>query len=160
MNPEEYRLVVDGLVSRPLQYSLSELQSLPQSSIVRDFHCITGWSVTNVEWIGVPLSFILQQAKPLPTARYMTVYSFDGLYTDSYTLQQFQAADVLLALRMDGVDLPSAHGAPCRILFPALYGVARSGHLHLKCNTLTAEIRAVFLLKKLKKYSFYLINWI
>lgn len=122
IQPEEYRLRIDGLVASPLEYSLADLNSLPHLSMTRDFHCVTGWSVTNVEWAGIPLSYLLQQVKLLPNARYMTVYSLDGLYTDSYGSDQFTAVDVLLALRMDGQALPAVHGGPCRIVFPALYG--------------------------------------
>lgn len=122
MNSADYQLRVDGLVNEPTTYDLDRLKAFPQVSITRDFHCVTGWTVSNVVWGGIPLSYLLQQVKLLPTAKYMTVYSFDGLYTDSYTLKQLSKVDVLIALQMDGVDLPVVHGAPCRIIFPDLYG--------------------------------------
>src|SRR5579862_9486199 len=41
----EYRLEVSGLVERPATYTLEDLKAMPSVSLVRDFHCVTGWVV-------------------------------------------------------------------------------------------------------------------
>src|SRR6478735_11539281 len=40
-----YRLTVDGLVDRPTTLTLADLQGMPQTHLVRDFQCVTGWRV-------------------------------------------------------------------------------------------------------------------
>ena len=51
-----YRLTVGGLVDRPTTLTLADLQAMPQTSLVRDFQCVTGWRVPQVHWSGVQLS--------------------------------------------------------------------------------------------------------
>ena len=55
----EYRLEVTGLVDRPRTYTIDDLESMPRTAFVKDFHCVTGWSVPTVHWEGVRLSEIL-----------------------------------------------------------------------------------------------------
>src|SRR3954451_17850064 len=45
---QSYRLTVGGLVGRPPTYRLSDLRSLPRTSLTSDFHCVTGWVVPGV----------------------------------------------------------------------------------------------------------------
>jgi DMSO/TMAO reductase YedYZ molybdopterin-dependent catalytic subunit len=54
----DWRLSVDGLVSRPLSLSLSDLRSLPVRSQITEVVCEEGWSYI-AEWIGTPLHEIL-----------------------------------------------------------------------------------------------------
>jgi DMSO/TMAO reductase YedYZ molybdopterin-dependent catalytic subunit len=37
-----YRLTVSGLIARPGTYTLPDLQAMPQTELVSDFHCVTG----------------------------------------------------------------------------------------------------------------------
>ncbi|MCL6598511.1 MAG: molybdopterin-dependent oxidoreductase [Alicyclobacillus macrosporangiidus] len=122
IRPGQYTLEVRGLVKKPATFTMAQLAAFPQVSMTRAFYCVSGWTVTNVTWSGVPLAQILQEVQPLPEARYMTVYSLDGVYFDSYTFEQFSKVDVLLAFQMDGAPLQPSQGGPCRIVFPALYG--------------------------------------
>src|SRR5438132_230802 len=49
--PASYRLRVDGLVDRPMHLTYDDLRErLPQTSLQRDFQCVTGWRVDAVEW--------------------------------------------------------------------------------------------------------------
>ena len=56
---QSYRLDVTGLVDSPASWTLADLQAMPQTSIVRDFQCVTGWRVPEVHWSGVKLSAVL-----------------------------------------------------------------------------------------------------
>src|SRR2546423_5819223 len=50
----DYTLGVDGLVDRPASLSFDDVrQRLPQTSLTRDFQCVTGWRVHDVAWAGV-----------------------------------------------------------------------------------------------------------
>ena len=61
-----YRLVVNGLVDHPTTLTLADLQAMPQTSLVRDFQCVTGWRVPQVHWSGVRLSTLLDHAGVRP----------------------------------------------------------------------------------------------
>ena len=57
--PRDYRLTVGGLVDHPATLSLADLGALPQTSLTRDFQCVTGWRVPAVHWSGVRLADVL-----------------------------------------------------------------------------------------------------
>jgi DMSO/TMAO reductase YedYZ molybdopterin-dependent catalytic subunit len=117
-----YRLDVTGLVSRTATYRLADLQAMPQTELVRDFQCVTGWRVPEVRWSGVRLSDLLALAGPLPTGKAVRLRSFDGTYTESLTMQQAQLPDVLVALRMLDGPVSHNHGGPVRLYVAPMYG--------------------------------------
>jgi DMSO/TMAO reductase YedYZ molybdopterin-dependent catalytic subunit len=117
-----YRLDVSGLVDRPARYGLADLEALPRVDLVRDFHCITGWRVPAVHWSGVPLSAVLDRARPSDGATAVRFHSFDGTYTESMTLAEARRPDVLLALRMLGAPVTHDHGGPVRVYAASMYG--------------------------------------
>lgn len=119
---ESYRLTVSGLVSRPATYTLAELQAMPQTQLVSDFQCVTGWRVPDVHWSGVRLSDLLDAAGPVAAAGAVRFRSFDGTYTESMTLDQARRPDVLVALQMLGGPVTHDHGGPVRIYAASLYG--------------------------------------
>ncbi len=119
---ESYRLAVGGLVQTPATYTLADLQAMPQTAMVRDFQCVTGWRVPEVHWAGVRLSALLRAAGPAPGATAVRFHSFDGTYTESMTLEQANRPDVLVALRMLGGSVSHDHGGPVRIYAASLYG--------------------------------------
>jgi DMSO/TMAO reductase YedYZ molybdopterin-dependent catalytic subunit len=118
----DYRLAVSGLVARPRTYRLADLQRMPQTDLVRDFQCVTGWRVPQVPWRGVALSHLLDLAGPLPTATALRLTSFDGTYTESLTLDQARLPDVLVALDMLGGPVSHDHGGPVRLYVAPMYG--------------------------------------
>jgi DMSO/TMAO reductase YedYZ molybdopterin-dependent catalytic subunit len=117
-----YRLTVSGLVARPATYTLADLQSMPQTTLVRDFQCVTGWRVLEVNWAGVTLSALLDLAEPSAAATAVRFRSFDGTYTESMTLSQARRSDVIVALRMLGGPVTHDHGGPVRIYAASMYG--------------------------------------
>jgi len=118
----EYRLAVSGLVDRPVEHTLADLQAMPQTDLVRDFQCVTGWRVPEVPWVGVRLSHLLDLAGPTPEATAVRFTSFDGTYTESLTLEQARRPDVLVALRMLGGPVSHDHGGPARLYVAPMYG--------------------------------------
>jgi DMSO/TMAO reductase YedYZ molybdopterin-dependent catalytic subunit len=117
-----YRLTVSGLVARPATYTLADLQAMPQTTLVRDFQCVTGWRVLEVHWAGVPLSALLDLAEPSAAATAVRFRSFDGTYTESMTLSQARRSDVIVALRMLGGPVTHDHGGPVRMYAASMYG--------------------------------------
>ena len=117
-----WRLTVGGLVERPRTVGYRELLSLPRAEQVSTFHCVTGWSVTNVHWAGVRIADVLAQAPPLREAHALRFVSAEKPYDDFLTLSQASLDDVMLAYAMDGKPLSRAHGAPVRLVIPEMYG--------------------------------------
>jgi DMSO/TMAO reductase YedYZ molybdopterin-dependent catalytic subunit len=117
-----YRLAVDGLVAHPAAYTLADLEAMPQTRLVRDFQCITGWRVPQVHWSGVRLSTLLDRAAPAASATAVRFRSFDGTYTESLTLEQARLDDVIVALRMLGGPITHDHGGPVRMYVAPMYG--------------------------------------
>lgn len=119
----EYRLRVDGLVERPLTFTLGQLQSeLPQTAFTKDFQCVTGWRVEDVPWKGVKLSAVLDRAGVKAGATHLRFFSFDGTYTESLTLAQARQSDVLVAHHMLGKPVTREHGGPVRLYVAQMYG--------------------------------------
>ncbi|MCX8208741.1 MAG: molybdopterin-dependent oxidoreductase [Sulfolobales archaeon] len=118
---EKWRLVVSGMVSNPLELSLSDLEKMPRVEIVRDFHCVTGWSVPSVRWEGIKLKLIADMAKPSESVRWAVVSGLDG-YAAVVPFEDFVSEESLLVLKLNGKPLPVDQGFPARIFIPHLYG--------------------------------------
>jgi DMSO/TMAO reductase YedYZ molybdopterin-dependent catalytic subunit len=118
----QYRLRISGLVDRPTSLTLAELQAMPRTSLVKDFQCVTGWRVPDVHWEGVRLADVLEAAGLSPQARALEFDSYDGLDTESLTLEQAQRPDVIVAYRMLGAPITTEHGGPVRLYVAPMYG--------------------------------------
>ena len=116
-----YQLKIDGLVDRPNTYTLADLQALPQTRLVKDVQCVTGWRVPDTPFSGVRLSHLLDLAGVRDTAKAIHFTCFDGAYTESLTLDQARRPDVLVALRMQNKAITHDHGGPVRLYVAPLY---------------------------------------
>jgi DMSO/TMAO reductase YedYZ molybdopterin-dependent catalytic subunit len=110
---QDWRLTVDGLVARPIAFSLADLQSLPSRSQITHQACEEGWSFI-AEWTGVPLSYLLNLAGVQPQAKYVVFFPFDENW-DSLDMPDAWHPQTLLAYGMNGQELPTPHGAPVRL---------------------------------------------
>ncbi|MFF7951243.1 molybdopterin-dependent oxidoreductase [Streptomyces griseorubiginosus] len=117
----DYRLKIDGLVSRPRTYTLADLRALPQTRLVKDVQCVTGWRVPDTPFEGVRLSTLLDAAGVTAKAGAVRFSCFDGAYTESLTLEQARRPDVLVALRMQDKDIGHSHGGPVRLYVAPMY---------------------------------------
>ena len=117
----DYRLTVGGLVDKPATYTLADLRALPQTRMVKDVQCVTGWRVPDTPFEGVRLSVLLDAAGVRSSATAVRFTCFDGAYSESLTLEQARRADVLVALRMQDKDLGHNHGGPVRLYVAPMY---------------------------------------
>lgn len=117
---ENYRFKVFGLVENPLEFTYEELLKLPSVELLADFHCVTRWSVKEINWEGVQTSYILSLAKPKANARYVMVHCLEG-YTTNLPLEYLYEEDSILAYKMYGKPIPLRHGYPLRLVVPKLY---------------------------------------
>ncbi|MEU9345625.1 molybdopterin-dependent oxidoreductase [Streptomyces sp. NPDC048278] len=116
-----YQLKIDGLVDRPNTYTLADLRALPQTRLVKDVQCVTGWRVPDTPFSGVRLSHLLDLAGVRDTAKAIHFTCFDGAYTESLTLDQARRPDVLVALRMQNKAITHDHGGPVRLYVAPMY---------------------------------------
>jgi hypothetical protein len=119
---QKYRLRVKGLVEKPMTLTFDDLTAMDATTLHRDFQCVTGWRVPDVEWKGVRLADILDRAGVSPEATAVRFTSFDGEDTESLTLAQARRDDVLVAYELEGSPLSSAHGGPARLYVAPMYG--------------------------------------
>jgi DMSO/TMAO reductase YedYZ molybdopterin-dependent catalytic subunit len=120
--PQDYRLTVDGLVDTPFTVTYDELRAMPPTMLTKDFQCVTGWRVRDTKWTGVKLSHLLDRAGVQAKGTALRFFSFDGVYTESLTLEQARRADVLVAYDLSGKPLSSNHGGPARLYVAPMYG--------------------------------------
>ncbi|MEU1598321.1 molybdopterin-dependent oxidoreductase [Streptomyces sp. NPDC005708] len=118
---QDYTLNVDGLVDGPATYSLADLRAMPQTTVVRDVQCVTGWRVPKVEFTGVLLRHLLDTAVVKPQGRALHFNCFDGVYTESLTLEEARRDDVVIAHEMNSAPLTAAHGGPVRLYVAPMY---------------------------------------
>ena len=108
-----WHLSVEGLVASPRTYSLADLKQFPSRTQITRHTCEEGWSAI-AEWTGVPLRRVLESAGILPTARFVSFYSYDD-WDDSIDLLDALHPQTILAYGLNGRDLSVPHGAPVRL---------------------------------------------
>jgi DMSO/TMAO reductase YedYZ molybdopterin-dependent catalytic subunit len=117
----DWRLSVNGMVARPASFSLPQLKSYPSHSQITMVQCEEGWSYI-AEWIGVPLSQILQAVEVHPQARYVVYYSIDPDWWESIDMADALHPQTFLTYGMNGGELPVGNGGPLRLRVPRQLG--------------------------------------
>ncbi|MBI2756698.1 MAG: molybdopterin-dependent oxidoreductase [Chloroflexi bacterium] len=123
---DTWKLVVDGLVDRPLELTYQQLLALPAVESALTLMCISNsvggdlWG--NATWKGVKLAALLQQAG-VQAGAVDAVFTGADDYKDSVAVERALDPDALLAWEMNGQPLTRAHGAPARLLIPDIYGM-------------------------------------
>ncbi len=115
-----WRLDIFGAVERMAVLDWAALLALPQSRAVSDIHCVTTWSRYDNAWDGVLTRDLLQAVGLKPGVTHVLLQSCDG-YTTNLSLDDFAAADALLAHSWQGAPLTAEHGGPLRLVVPHLY---------------------------------------
>jgi len=145
IDPEAYRLTVNGMVSKPAQMTLADLRKLPQYTVTATLEC-TGngrgfyspkvpgiqWgrgAVGNAEWRGPRLGDVLKAAGMDPKTAFI---EFDGAdvgvastpdFVRSMPISKVMHPATLLALSMNG-ETPAMHGFPVRLIVPGWDGTS------------------------------------
>ena len=131
--PANPTIEIGGAGAEPLALPLGELGELPRRELTADFHCVAGWSATDLEWEGVAFeTFYRTIIEPLlPPDTSVTHVGFRGLdrHRSIVQIEDALADDVLIAEHLDGRPLDSDHGAPVRLVSPSQYGFISVKHL-------------------------------
>lgn len=150
LSPTTHRIAVDGAVAHPLSLSLAELRGWPARSVTVTLECagndrlslaplppgepFAGGALSTASWRGPSLGHVLEDAGVRDDAVEILVRGADrGVPEGSHSVEPYaralpldvaRAADVILALEMNGRPLPMEHGAPVRLVVPGWYGMA------------------------------------
>jgi DMSO/TMAO reductase YedYZ molybdopterin-dependent catalytic subunit len=130
--PRDAAVKISGAVANSLDFPLSGLAALPRRELTADFHCVAGWSATNLRWEGVAFeTFYRAVIEPLRPDPSVTHIVFGGLdrYRSIVSIVDAMADDVLIADHLDGGPLDGDHGAPARLVSPNQYGFVSTKHL-------------------------------
>jgi DMSO/TMAO reductase YedYZ molybdopterin-dependent catalytic subunit len=117
----DWRLSIDGMVARPMSFSISDLKSLPVASQITEVVCEEGWSYV-AEWIGTPLHEVLNVSGMLPQARYVVYYSIEPDWWESIDMNDARHPQTLVTYAMNDEDLPVGFGGPLRLRVPRQLG--------------------------------------
>jgi sulfane dehydrogenase subunit SoxC len=135
IDPATHRLVVHGMVKRPLMFSMNDLLRYPSVSTFYFLECsgntLADWTkaasttvqqthglLSCAQWTGLPASWLLDEAGLQPGAKWVLFEGADGSsHTRSIPLDKVMD-DVLLAYAQNGEMLRPEQGYPLRVLIP------------------------------------------
>jgi sulfane dehydrogenase subunit SoxC len=138
IDPDQHRLLVHGLVDRPLVFTMDDLMRFPSISRIYFLEC-SGNSLTEytkpaadvqtshglvscVEWTGVPLSAILQEVGVRSEGKWILAEGADAAgMTRSHPIEK-ALDDALIAFAQNGERLRPEQGYPVRLLLPGYEG--------------------------------------
>jgi DMSO/TMAO reductase YedYZ molybdopterin-dependent catalytic subunit len=131
--PADAVIAVGGAVTTAFDVPLATLGTLPRRHLIADFHCVAGWSATNLRWEGVPFeafyrTIIEPALVPGTDVTHVVFRGLDG-YRSVVLIEDALVDGVLVADRLDGRPLGADHGAPVRLVSPAQYGYVSTKHL-------------------------------
>jgi sulfane dehydrogenase subunit SoxC len=140
IDPDQHRLLVHGLVRRPLVFALEALHRYPMQSRIAFIECAGNSGVLNAqqaqpvgielthgllgcsEWTGVRLSTLLDEAGVDPSARWVIAEGADAAGMSRSIPLAKAMDDVLVCLYQNGEAVRPSNGYPVRLLVPGFEG--------------------------------------
>jgi DMSO/TMAO reductase YedYZ molybdopterin-dependent catalytic subunit len=119
LEASEVSLTIAGLAT-PRTFTWDDLMALPQTTMTKDFHCVTRWSKLDVTWTGILTTDLLDVLEVADNASHIMFRCYGG-YTTNLALDDFLAEGCLLAHTLEHDPIPSEHGGPLRAIIPHLY---------------------------------------
>ena len=71
-----WRLEINGEVENPLTLKIQDLMDLKQIDLTCDVHCVTGWTLLDSRWRGVPMKTIVDLVKVRESAGFAIFKSY------------------------------------------------------------------------------------
>lgn len=140
IDPSAHRLVIHGLVDRPMSFSMDDLRRFPPVTRTYFVECSgngrAAWRdpkpemspqrvdglTSNSEWTGVPLAVLLREVGVRDGARWILAEGADAcLMTRSVPIEKAMN-DALLAWAQNGEAIRPEQGFPLRLLLPGWEG--------------------------------------
>ena len=139
IDPDRHRLMVHGLVDRPLIFTMRDLERMPSVSRIHFIECAGNSApeqdgypgrtpeeshglVSCSEWTGVPLALLLQQVGVRSTARWVIAEGADACRMARSIPLQKALDDVIVAYGQNGGALRPEQGFPLRLVVPGWEG--------------------------------------
>ncbi|MCH1456165.1 MAG: sulfite dehydrogenase [Planktomarina temperata] len=139
LKKSDYRLMINGLVDTPLVFTYEDLERFPRENHVYFCECAanTGmeWAgaqlngaqfthgmIHNMEYTGVPLRLLLQEAGYDITGKWVFVEGADASSNGRSIPMEKALDDVLVAFKANGEALRKEHGYPVRLVVPGWEG--------------------------------------
>jgi methionine sulfoxide reductase catalytic subunit len=131
-----WEIAIEGAVEKPFKIGIDELLAkMPLEERVYRLRCVEAWSMV-VPWSGFPMRALLDFARPLGKAKYVTMQTFMNPdvargqrqswypwpYTEGLTIKEAANDLAFLATGMYGKPIPKQNGAPIRLAVPWKYG--------------------------------------
>ena len=142
IDPNGHRLMIHGMVDRPLIFTMDEIKRLPsvnrihfiecqgnsasaQHKTVQETHGLT----SNAEWTGVPLSLLLKEAGVQKDASWIVAEGAEEVKGSSSIPLGKAMDDCLVAYGMNGEPIRPQQGFPLRLLVPGFEGIYQIKYL-------------------------------
>src|SRR6266851_3059633 len=140
IDPDKHRLVIHGLVNRPLAFSLEALARYPMVSRMTFVECGGNSApmfskepiqasvqalhglVSCAEWTGIRLSTLLDETGIDPKAKWLIAEGADSLALSRSVPLTKALDDAMIALYQNGERLMPGNGYPMRLLLPGWEG--------------------------------------
>ena len=136
IDPKEHRLMIHGLVDRPLTFTMDDLKRFPSvtrlhfiecagnrarpaAKTVQESHGMTSCA----EWTGVLLSTLLKEAGIKGTAKWFVAEGAEEVMGASSMPIAKAMDDVIVAYGMNGEPVRPHQGFPVRLLVPGFEGI-------------------------------------
>ncbi|HEY6765676.1 MAG TPA: molybdopterin-dependent oxidoreductase [Candidatus Sulfotelmatobacter sp.] len=127
INLESWTLTVSGAVTKPGEYTMAHIRSLPRYRQNTRHVCIEGWDVIG-RFGGARLSDFLKMIGADTTARFLTVACADDYY-ESLDMETALHPQTLMCYEMYDQPLTREHGAPVRLQVPTKVGYKQAKYL-------------------------------
>ena len=139
LKKSDYRMMINGLVDTPLVFTYEDLERFPRENHVYFCECAanTGmeWAgaqlngaqfthgmIHNMEYTGVPLRLLLQEAGYNTAGKWVFVEGADASSNGRSIPMEKALDDVLVAFKANGEALRKEHGYPVRLVVPGWEG--------------------------------------
>ncbi len=115
-----WKLNISGLVNQPSNFTLTDLQAMPQTTVSTALICVDFPTtiVAQGNWTGVNLWTLLNDTGVSPEAIKVAFYANDGYTTDLTVAAVSKNDNIILAYAKDGAPLPEV----LRLVVPGHWG--------------------------------------
>ncbi|MGB8885326.1 MAG: molybdopterin-dependent oxidoreductase [Candidatus Korobacteraceae bacterium] len=124
---DKWTLTVEGMVQRPGEYKLEQIQALPKIVQNTRHVCVEGWDVIG-NFGGTRASDFLRLIGADTRARFLEVECADEYY-ESIDMETVLHPQTLFCYEMYGKPLDRGHGAPLRLQMPTKIGYKQAKYL-------------------------------
>ena len=142
IDPKEHRLMIHGMVDRPLIFTVDEIKRLPSITRVHFLECIgnrsrpahktvaqTHGMTSCSEWTGVLLSVLLKEAGVQSGASWIVSEGAEEIKGASSVPLAKAMDDCLVCYGMNGEPVRPQQGFPLRLIVPGFEGIYQTKYL-------------------------------